>query len=102
MQEEPEIAAEVILPLKMQGIVEVADTAVVFRFKFTARPVKPSWVQREYVKRMYKVFTEKGIEFARGALTLQQVPPELGAERDGAAIRPALAEAMAAAPARVA
>ena len=47
--------------MKMQGIAEVADTAVVFRFKFTARPVKPSWVQREYLKRMYKVFAEKGI-----------------------------------------
>src|SRR5207244_10853776 len=34
MQEDPEIAAEVILPLKMQGIAEVADSAVVLRFKF--------------------------------------------------------------------
>lgn len=71
MQEQPEIAAEVMLPLKMQGIAEVADTAVVVRFKFTARPVKPSWVQREYLKRMYRVFSEKGIAFASGALTLK-------------------------------
>jgi small-conductance mechanosensitive channel len=98
MQEEPEIATEVMLPLKMQGIVEVADTAVVFRFKFTARPVKPSWVQREYVKRMYQVFGEKGIEFARGALTLQHLPAEPGLDRagDGDAVRPVLAEALAA------
>jgi len=75
MQEEPEIASEVILPLKMQGIAEVADTAVVLRFKFTARPVKPSWVQREYVKRMYRVFAEKGIAFASGTLILQTLPP---------------------------
>src|SRR5947209_5245159 len=39
-QESPEVASEVILPLKMQGIAEVADNAVVFRFKFTARPLK--------------------------------------------------------------
>jgi hypothetical protein len=45
------------------------------RFKFTARPVKPSWVQREYLKRMYRVFAEKGIAFASGALTLQSAPP---------------------------
>ncbi len=98
MQEEPEIATEVMLPLKMQGIVEVADTAVVFRFKFTARPVKPSWVQREYIKRMYQVFGEKGIEFARGALTLQHLPAEPGLDRagDGDAVRPVLAEALAA------
>lgn len=75
MQEDPEIAAEVILPLKMQGIVEVADTALVVRFKFTARPVKPSWVQREYLKRIYTVFAGKGIAFASGALTLQTVAP---------------------------
>jgi small-conductance mechanosensitive channel len=75
MQGDPEIAAEVILPLKLQGIAEVADTAVVVRLKFTARPVKPSWVQREYLKRIYGVFAEKGIEFASGALTLQTVSP---------------------------
>ena len=74
MQQDPEIAAEVILPLKMQGIVEVAETALVVRFKFTARPVKPSWVQREYLKRIYTAFAEKGIAFASGALTLP-VPP---------------------------
>jgi small-conductance mechanosensitive channel len=75
MQQDPEIAAEVILPLKMQGIAEITENAVVIRFKFTARPVKPSWVQREYLKRMYLMFAEKGIRFATGALTLQTAPP---------------------------
>ncbi len=74
-EDSPEVAAEVILPLKMQGIAEVADTAVVLRFKFTARPVKPSWIQREYLKRMYRVFAEKGIVFASGALTLRTMLP---------------------------
>jgi moderate conductance mechanosensitive channel len=74
MQQDREIAAEVILPLKMQGIAEITENAVVVRFKFTARPVKPSWVQREYLKRMYGVFAEKGIVFASGALTLQTAP----------------------------
>jgi hypothetical protein len=31
-------------------------------------------VQREYMKRMYQVFAEKGITFASGALTLQTAP----------------------------
>jgi small-conductance mechanosensitive channel len=74
MQDDPEIAAEVMLPLKLQGIAEITENAVVARFKFTARPVKPSWVQREYLKRMYQVFAEKGIAFASGALTLQTTP----------------------------
>ena len=75
------MAAEVMLPLKLQGIAEVADNALVLRFKFTARPVKPSWVQREYLKRMYQVFAEKGIRFASGALMLQTA----AAARAGAA-----------------
>jgi small-conductance mechanosensitive channel len=97
MQELPEIAAEVMLPLKMQGIAEVADNAVVFRFKFTARPVKPSWIQREYLKAMYRGFTEKGITFASGALTLQTVGPRGGplAAFEGDAAAPLLTEAMA-------
>ncbi len=104
MQEIPEIAAEVMLPLKLQGIAEVTDTAVVLRFKFTARPVKPSWVQREYLKAMYRVFAEKGIEFAVGALTLQSVAlPRLGPAAAGESEPgpPVLAEALPA-PSRVA
>jgi moderate conductance mechanosensitive channel len=76
MQEEnEEMATEIMLPLKLQGIAEVVDNALVLRFKFTSRPVKPSWVQREYLKRIYKVFAEKGITFASGTVFLQSVPP---------------------------
>jgi small-conductance mechanosensitive channel len=73
-QDDPEMAAEIMLPLKLQGIAEVVDNALVLRFKFTARPVKPSWVQREYLKRMIPEFAEKGITFASGALVLQTLP----------------------------
>jgi moderate conductance mechanosensitive channel len=86
MQDEnPEIAAEVMLPLKLQGLAEVVDNAVVLRFKFTARPVKPSWVQREYLKRMVAVFAEKGIQFASGATMVLQAPPALAAASPPAA-----------------
>jgi small-conductance mechanosensitive channel len=94
-EESPEVAAEVILPLKMQGIAEVADNAVVLRFKFTARPIKPSWIQREYLKRMYRVFAEKGIFFASGALTLQSAPVRAGLA-SGATAMAAEATALAA------
>ncbi len=75
MQEDPEMAAEIMLPLKLQGVAEVADNALVLRFKFTARPVKPSWVQREYLKRLVQAFAEKGIKFATGIMVLHTVPP---------------------------
>jgi len=102
MQDNPEIAAEVILPLKMQGIAEFADTAIVMRFKFTVRPVKPTWVQREYMKRIYAVFAEKGIHFATGALTLHTSPTRLGPELQGDPANVIFAEMGAAASARVA
>jgi len=88
MQEDnAELAAEVMRPLKLQGIAEVVDNALVLRFKFTARPVKPTWVQREYLKRMYQVFAEKGIQFATGTtLVLQHVPvPAMSAPDAGQA-----------------
>ncbi len=110
MQENPEIAAEVMLPLKLQGIAEVVDNAVIMRFKFTARPVKPSWIQREYLKRIYQVFAEKGIIFASGALTLQTAPMRSGppsaadaeAAAEAASASSPLDLAVRAAPSRVA
>ena len=71
MQKDPELGKELLQPLKLQGVAEIADSALVVRLKFTARPLKPSWVQREALKRIYRVFGEKGIEFASNAITVQ-------------------------------
>jgi small-conductance mechanosensitive channel len=92
MMQDPELARELLQPLKLQGMAEIADSAIVFRLKFTARPTKPSWVQREALKRIYKAFGEKGIEFASNAITVQSsgtgpVPPEIAAGA-GVASRP--------------
>jgi moderate conductance mechanosensitive channel len=78
MQDEnPELAVEIMQPLKLQGVAEVVDNALILRFKFTARPIKPSWVQREYLKRMVRVFDEKGIRFATGTTMVLQTMPQL-------------------------
>lgn len=98
MQEDhPELAGEIMQPLKLQGVAEVVDNAVVLRFKFTARPVKPSWVQREYLKRMVRAFDEKGVKFATGAtLVLQSTTsPSLTAPTDPSAAAEASARAAA-------
>jgi small-conductance mechanosensitive channel len=71
MMKDPELARELLQPLKLQGVAEIADSALVVRLKFTVRPLKPTWVQREALKRIYRVFREKGIEFASGAITVQ-------------------------------
>ena len=75
MQKDPELAKELLQPLKLQGVAEIADSALVVRLKFTVRPLKPTWVQREALKRIYRVFREKGIEFASGAITVQTSGP---------------------------
>jgi small-conductance mechanosensitive channel len=93
MMQDPELAKELLQPLKLQGVADIADNALIVRMKFTARPTKPSWVQREALKRVYKVFGEKGIEFASSTITVQAagtaaLPPEaLGGAAASAAPR---------------
>ncbi|MBS0550150.1 MAG: mechanosensitive ion channel [Proteobacteria bacterium] len=65
MMAEPAFAKELLQPLKMQGIVDIKDGALIVRFKFTARPQNPALVQRAAIRRMYEAFPDKGIEFAR-------------------------------------
>ena len=93
MMQTPELAKELLQPLKLQGVADIADNALIVRMKFTARPTKPSWVQREALKRVYRVFGEKGIEFASSTITVQSagaaaLPPEaLGGAAASAAPR---------------
>ena len=94
MMQNPELGKELLQPLKLQGVADIADNALVVRMKFTARPTKPSWVQREALKRVYRVFGEKGIEFASSTITVQQaagataLPPEaIGGAASTAAAR---------------
>ena len=61
----PELKQLLLEPLTMQGIAEVADNALVVRFKFVARPGNPSTMQNEAVSRMLRSFPELGIEFAK-------------------------------------
>jgi small-conductance mechanosensitive channel len=89
MLQDPEINKELLQPLKLQGVAEIADSAVVVRLKFTARPLKPNFVQREALKRIYKVFADKGIEFSANAITVQTAGPNaVTAETAGAAGTP--------------
>ena len=70
MMAEPAYAKELLQPLKMQGIVDIKDGALVLRFKFTAKPLNPSLIQRVAIRRMYEAFPGIGIEFARPGYTV--------------------------------
>ena len=70
MMAEPAYAKELLQPLKMQGIVDIKDGALVLRFKFTAKPLNPSLIQRVAIRRMYDAFPDVGIEFAKPAYAM--------------------------------
>lgn len=93
MMAEPAFARELLAPLKMQGIVDIKDAALVIRFKFTARPRNPTAIQRTAIRRMYEIFPEKGIEFS---LPTYSGPAPFGAFAPAAPATPAAAVAPAA------
>jgi moderate conductance mechanosensitive channel len=64
MLADPEIGQEFLAPLKLQGIADISENALVLRFKFTVRPTKVSIVQREAIKRLYASLRADNIEFA--------------------------------------
>jgi small-conductance mechanosensitive channel len=89
MLEEPEFKDEFLSPLKLQGVADVADNALVMRFKFTAKPNIPTLIQREAVKRLFSAFKAAGIEFASATVSVQTV----GGQVDEAAAAGAAASA---------
>lgn len=90
--EDPEFGREFLQPLKMQGVADIEENALVVRFKFTVRPGRPTYVQREAIKRMLNAFAEKEIRFASHTVVIQNS----GAgddEDDTEAMKRAVAEA---------
>jgi moderate conductance mechanosensitive channel len=53
--EDPEIGGEFIQPLKMQGVVDVLQTTLVIRCKFTATPARPTYLQRQALRRLIEL-----------------------------------------------
>jgi moderate conductance mechanosensitive channel len=69
--DDPEIGGEFMQPLKMQGVVDVLQTALVVRCKFTAIPSRPTYLQRQALRRLIDAFAAAEIRFAAPNLTLQ-------------------------------
>lgn len=61
---DPEFAPEFLEQLKLQGVADIQEAALVVRLKFTVRPGKPTEIRREALKRIMTVFAERGIAFA--------------------------------------
>ncbi len=69
--EDPEFGPQFIAPLKMQGVADIADSAIVIRLKFTSKPNQASMIQREALKRVYRALNEARIPFASNAVTVR-------------------------------
>ena len=69
--DDPDIGAEFMQPLKMQGVVDVLQTALVVRCKFTATPSRPTYLQRQALRRLIDAFAEAQIRFAAPNVTVQ-------------------------------
>ena len=89
MMEEPEFKDEFLQPLKLQGVADVLDNALVMRFKFTVKPNIPTVIQREAMKRLFRAFQTAGIEFASATVSVQTVGGPVDAQpRQPARVRP--------------
>ena len=73
MMQEPEFKDEFLQPLKLQGVADILDNALLMRFKFTVRPNVPTYIQREAMKRLFTAFQAAGIEFASATVSVQTV-----------------------------
>jgi small-conductance mechanosensitive channel len=71
LAELPEYADDFLVPLKMQGVADIEPTALLCRFKFTVKPGNQTMIQREAIKRLYRAFSDGGIEFASNAVVVQ-------------------------------
>lgn len=73
MMADPTLEPYILEPLKMQGVTDILDNALVVRFKVMVRPGNPTLVQRQAVKRMISRFAEVGIKFPSSTVTVQTV-----------------------------
>ena len=96
---DPELAPDLIQPLKMGGVTATEDSAIVVRAKFTARPEgEPYMIQKAAYAKILKAFREAGIKFAHKEVTVNV--PALPHGNDEAMAAAAGAAALAAAAAQ--
>jgi len=77
--EDPEYGPHFIAQLKMQGVADITDAAIVIRLKFTAKPNQASMLQREALKRVYRGLIEAEVPFASTAVTVKEGSGKSGA-----------------------
>ena len=74
LQDDPELKDQFIAPLKLQGVADIDENALIMRFKFTVKPINPGLIQRLAIKRMIADFPAQGLEFASTPGLVLQTP----------------------------
>jgi small-conductance mechanosensitive channel len=64
LQQDPELAASIIEPLKMQGVDEFGESGFVLRMKLKTRPGEQFTVKRRALMMIKKAFDENNIKLA--------------------------------------
>ena len=77
--DEDEWKAQIITPLEVMGLQNLADSAVEIRVKFQTKPMM-QWKVREFLKRVKKAFDARGIEIPFPHQTIY-----FGVDKDGTA-----------------
>jgi len=96
---DPELAPDLLQPLKMGGVMSTEDSAIVIRAKFTARPEgEPYMIRKAAYTKILKAFREAGIEFAHRQVTVYAQPGQTGSEAAATAAGGAALAATAADP----
>ena len=77
MLEDPELAREILEPLKSQGIQGFVDGQMMIRLKIKCRPAEQFLIRREAYHRVKLAFDKAGIGFATPVVQVAQGPEEV-------------------------
>ncbi len=78
---DPELAPNLLQPLKFGGVTATEDSAIVVRAKFMARPDREPWmIQKAAYTKIIKAFRDAGIKFAHKQVTVN-VPESFTGDR---------------------
>jgi len=91
MMQDPEFKDEFLEPLKLQGVADVADNALIMRFKFTCKPNIPTRIQREAMKRLFPALQTARLEFASATVSVQTIGDAVDTHAAGGAAATAVA-----------
>ncbi len=74
MMQDPALAPKFLEPLKSQGIIDVDDSALIMRAKFSCRPGEQWLLRREAYRRITETLLKNGVRFAHRNVTVYAVP----------------------------